>query len=184
MSNLTTKKAIAYSLKNLLLKKPLKNITINDIAKNANITRQTFYYHFEDIPSLVEWITIQDAEEALGNKDNSKSWQDGFLSIFELIKKDKAFINNIYHSISLDVLTKYLYKLVYPIIHKVVSEKSKNTKLSEENKDFIAKFYMYSFVSIVLEWVEKDMKEDPKEIVNKVSILLDGTIDHCINNLK
>ncbi len=184
MSQLTTKKAIASSFKELLLKKSLKDITINDIAKNADITRQTFYYHFADVPSLVEWITIKDAEEALSSKDNYKNWQEGFLSIFELMRKDKAFINNIYHSISSDVLVRYLYKLVYPIIYKVVNEKSKNTSLSEENKDFITKFYMYSFVSVVLEWVNKDMKEDPKTLVNKISVLLEGTIDHCINNMK
>ena len=184
MSNLITKNAIADSLKKLLLKKPLSSITINDITKQAGLSRQAFYYHFQDIPSLVEWITIRDANEALKNKEECNSWQEGFLTIFKLIKEDRAFINNIYHSTSLDVLTKYLYKLVYPIIFEVVSDKSANTTLSEENKDFITKFYMYAFVPIVLEWVNKDMKEDPNKIVEKVSTLLNGTIEHCIDNLK
>lgn len=184
MSSITTKKAISYSLKELLLDKPLNKITINDICKKSSINRQTFYYHFEDIRDLVEYTTIEDANDALKNKDTYETRQEGFLSIFLLMKKDKIFINNIYHSISLDILQSYLYKLVYPIIYKVVDEKSSNKKVNEEDKKFITNFYMYSFVSLVLEWIKNDMKEDPNVIIKKVSSLLTGTIDNCIDNLK
>ena len=51
-----TKKALAQSLKNLLLKKPLNKITINDITDDCGINRMTFYYHFKDIYDLLEWI--------------------------------------------------------------------------------------------------------------------------------
>lgn len=40
-----TKRALEQSLKNLLLKKPLNKITINDIAEDCGINRMTFYYH-------------------------------------------------------------------------------------------------------------------------------------------
>ena len=184
MSSLTTKKAISYSLKELLLNKPLSKITIQDICENCSINRQTFYYHFADIRDLIEWITIEDAEAVLKDKDTYNTWQEGFLSIFNLIKKDKVFIENIYHSISLDVLETYFYKLVYPIIYKVVNEKSEEKDVNEEDKNFITRFYMYSFVSIVLDWIKKGMKEKPEDIVKKVSSIVTGTIDHAIDNLK
>ena len=38
-----TKRALEQSLKNLLLKKPLTKITINDIAEDCGINRMTFY---------------------------------------------------------------------------------------------------------------------------------------------
>lgn len=184
MSSLTTKKAIAYSLKELLTEKPLSKITINDICENCSVNRQTFYYHFADIRDLIEYITIEDANNALKDKDTYDTWQEGFLSIFLLIKKDKIFIDNIYHSISLNVLETYLYKLVYPIIYKVVDEKSKGKEVSEDNKKFITNFYMYAFVSLVLEWIKKGMKDNPESIVKKVSSLLAGNIEHAIENLQ
>ncbi|MDD2969568.1 MAG: TetR family transcriptional regulator, partial [Lachnospiraceae bacterium] len=45
MSKVTTKNAIAYAFKELLLEKPINKITINDIAEKCEINRQTFYYH-------------------------------------------------------------------------------------------------------------------------------------------
>ena len=38
-----TKRALEQSLKNLLLKKPLNKITINDITEDCGINRMTFY---------------------------------------------------------------------------------------------------------------------------------------------
>lgn len=116
MSSLTTKKAIASSFKELLLEKPLPKITINDITDRCDINRQTFYYHFEDIVDLVEWICIEDADKVLKDNKTYATWQEGFYSIFEIIKKDKCFIMNIYKSVSLETLYRYLYRLVYPLI--------------------------------------------------------------------
>ena len=63
-----TKRALEQSLKNLLLKKPLTKITINDIADDCGINRMTFYYHFKDIYDLVEWSCLEDAKKALNEK--------------------------------------------------------------------------------------------------------------------
>lgn len=68
MSSLTTKKAIAYSFKSLLKEKPFNKITINDIANNCDINRQTFYYHFQDIQDLTEWICIREVDKILNNR--------------------------------------------------------------------------------------------------------------------
>ena len=55
MSNLT-KKALASSLKEILKTKPISKVTVSDICSNCGIRRQSFYYHFADLPELVEWI--------------------------------------------------------------------------------------------------------------------------------
>lgn len=99
------------------------------------------------------------------------------------MKKDRPFIINIYKSVPLDILINYLYKLVYPLIYGVIDDKAKNKVVREEDKVFIANFYKYSLVSLVLEWIKNDMKEDPKKIVDKTSILLSGTIDQALKDL-
>ena len=72
MSSLTTKKAISFTLKELLLEKPLSKITVNDITERCNINRQTFYYHFESITDLVEWTCLEDADKVLKDKATYK----------------------------------------------------------------------------------------------------------------
>mgnify|MGYP003156090437 FL=1 len=80
-----TKRALEASLKNLLLKKPLDKITINDITEDCGINRMTFYYHFKDIYDLIEWCCVEDAKKALEGKKTYDTWQQGFLQIFERV---------------------------------------------------------------------------------------------------
>lgn len=107
-----TKRAMSAALKNLLKEKKLNKITVQDIADECGINRQTFYYHFQDIYDLVEWTCIEDTEKVLKENRTYDTWQEGFLSVFDLAKKDKTFIDNIYRSVSLEMLEQYLYRLV------------------------------------------------------------------------
>ena len=182
MSSMTTKRAIAASLKELLLERPLNKITVNDIAERCDINRQTFYYHFQDIADLIEWICMTDADKVLKDNKTYDTWQEGFLSIFQILKEDKPFVVNIYRSVSLENLNRYLYKVVYSLLYNVVEEKAAGMVVREEDKKFIADFFKYAFVAIVLEWVKNDMKEDPKEIIERLNLLIEGTIEHALNN--
>ncbi len=176
MSSLTTKKAIAYTFKDLLKEKTFNKITVNDIACRCDINRQTFYYHFKDIRDLIEWICIDEFDSI---EAECEKWEDKFLLIFKVMEDEKVFVKNIYHSVSSEVLRNNLYSLVYPIIYSEIVEKSKGKKLKEEDKKFITNFYKYSFTSIVLNWIENGMQENPELIVTKVSRLITGTIDHA-----
>ena len=89
--------------------------------------------------------------------------------MFVLAKKDKTFIDNIYRSVSLEMLEQYLYRLVYPLIKGVVDEKAKNLVVRDDEKRYIADFYKYAFVGVLLEWVRSDMREAPEAIVGRVS---------------
>lgn len=176
----TTKRALEASLKNLLLKKPLDKITINDIAEDCGISRMTFYYHFKDIYDLVEWCCLEDATKALEGKKTYDTWQQGFLQIFEAVQENRPFIMNVYRCVSREQVENYLYKLVYSLLLEVVNEKAKGMKVPESDKTFIADFYKFAFVGLMLEWIKNDMKEDPALIVERLSLLVHGSIEEAL----
>ena len=169
------------SLKKLLLQKPLPKITINDITDDCGISRMTFYYHFKDIYDLVEWICVEDATQALKGKKTYDTWQEGFLNIFHAVLDNKPFIMNVYRSVSRERIEQYLYPLIHNLILGVVQEKSANMTASEPDKQFIATFYEYAFVGIMLEWIGNYMKEDPAIIVERTSRLMRGSIIRALN---
>lgn len=183
MSNIT-KRALEASLKNLLLQKPLNKITVGDIANDCGINRMTFYYHFKDIYDLIEWSCVEDATKALEGKKTYDTWQEGFLNIFNAVLDNKPFIMNVYRSVSREQIEMYLYKLTYNLLINVVNEKSVGMAVSDEDKKFIADFYKYAFVGIMLNWIRNDMKEEPKQIVDHLSVLIHGNITRTLNNVR
>ncbi len=179
-----TKRALEASLKNLLLKKPLDKITINDITEDCGINRMTFYYHFKDIYDLIEWCCVEDAKKALEGKKTYDTWQQGFLQIFEAVLDNKPFILNVYHSVSREQVEIYLYKLTYDLLIGVVEEKSAGMNVREEDKRFIADFYKYAFVGLMLDWVRHDMKGDPHRIIEDLSVVMHGNVGAALERFK
>ena len=181
MSNIT-KHALAESLKKLLLKKPLNKITINDLTTDCGISRMAFYYHFKDIYDLVEWACLEESRKALQGKKTYDTWQEGLLQIFEAVYENKPFIINAYNAISREQIENFLFQLTHDLIMSVVEEQARSTSLTQEQKSFIADFYKYSFVGIMLDWICQGMKSNYASICQNMCTTLHGNISNSIKN--
>lgn len=176
-----TKRALEISLKKLLLQKPLNKITISDIANDCGINRMTFYYHFKDIYDLIEWICTEETARAINGKKTYETWQQGFLQTFQMILENKPFISNVYHSISREKMEDYLYTITFNFLIEVVEEKAVGMTVAESDKKFIANFYNFAFVGLLLDWIKKGMQEDPQLIIDRVSALISGDVTRALN---
>lgn len=179
-----TKRALEQSLKNLLLKKPLTKITINDIADDCGINRMTFYYHFKDIYDLVEWSCLEDAKKALDEKKTHDTWQEGLLNIFEAVLANKPFIMNVYRCVDREQVEKYLKPLTDNLIMGVIDEQAAQIPVREEDKEFIARVYSYVFIGIMLDWIKDDMKSEPRLIVDKLALLIKDSLADALSRFK
>ena len=63
----STKKALADALKKMMVIKPIDRITVNDLVETCGVSRQTFYYHFDDVYDLLEWVFEEDASTTTGS---------------------------------------------------------------------------------------------------------------------
>ena len=179
-----TKRALEQSLKNLLLKKPLTKITINDIAEDCGINRMTFYYHFKDIYDLVEWSCLEDARKALEEKKTYDTWQQGFLQIFEAVRDNKPFVMNVYRCVHREQVEKYLEPLVDNLLMGVIEEESAGITVRQEDKAFISQVYSYIFIGLMLDWIKDEMRENPEEIVSRLAKLVKGSVAAALSRFK
>lgn len=91
-TSLRTKKALCDSLKNLMKHKPFSKITISELIRDCNINRKTFYYHFEDIYALLQWILEQEAVEVVKQFDLFTDVEDAFAFIIDYVEQNSFFI--------------------------------------------------------------------------------------------
>lgn len=180
----TTKRALEQSLKNLLLKKPLTKITINDITEDCGVNRMTFYYHFKDIYDLVEWACLEDAKRALESHKSYGTWQQGFLQIFEVVRENKPFVMNVYRCVHQEQVEKYLKPQVDHLILEIINEEIGSVAIREEDKEFVARIYSYVLIGVMLDWIRDDMQGDAKEIVERLGILMNGTMADAIGRFQ
>lgn len=68
------------------------------------------------------------------------------------------------------------------MIESVVEERSKDVLILNQQKDFIAHFYKYEFVGVMLDWIDLGMDEDYQMILDDLEMTVLGTIDLSIQN--
>lgn len=74
--------------------------------------------------------------------------------------------------------------MTYQLLYNVLEEKAQGTIIREEDKRFIVNFYKYGFVGLVIDWIDKDMKEEPHEIINRLNSVIQGSFEHALSNAR
>lgn len=155
-NNINTKIALANSLKSLLKTKPLSKITINEITTNINVNRNTFYYHFEDINKLVEWIIENSSKEIISKLDITNHIQS-FSIILDYIDENRSFLNQI----GSDKIKLLFHSHIYDTMNYLINTNI-TVPLDNEYKTFLCKFLTNAVGSNLsaLCFEEKNYKKD------------------------
>lgn len=180
MSDLT-KKALAGSLKTLMNNSTLDKITVKELTQECGVNRQTFYYHFNDIYKLIEWIYTEEAVSNIAKYKTYETWQHGFSIVFEYVKRNLTFCKNCLNSAGRDYLERYLHDTTYNLLYGVVTEVAQKKNIPQQDLSFIAKFYTYAFIGIMIEWIRSGAKDDPVKIIDDINRLIEGDIYKAIN---
>ena len=170
-------------MKKLLLEKPLNKITINDITEDCGVNRMTFYYHFKDSDDLVDWILTEDAVKAMEGRQSFDTWTEAFLEILHQIRDNKTLVLNVYRSVGREQVEQYLYKLLDPMLKEFADRECRDITVQDDDKQFVVDFYKYALVGVVLEWIRRDMKNDPKQMVERVSTMIHGDFRRALCRL-
>ena len=94
----STKEALGAALKKMMAIKPIDKITVKDLAEICNVNRQTFYYHFDDVYDLLEWVFEADAEKNLPHEVKYERWREDVSMFFKYLMQNADFALNIYNS--------------------------------------------------------------------------------------
>ena len=74
-----TKQAIRNPSMKLLNERPVSQITVKDIVQDCGINRNSFYYHYQDIPSMIEEIILEETDEIIRRHPTGLRIYGGYL---------------------------------------------------------------------------------------------------------
>lgn len=173
--SLITKKAIANGIKELTKKKSFDKITVQDITEICGLNRQTFYYHFQDKYELVDWIYYNEAISIIVNDLTYDNWDEKVLEMLIKMKNEDYFYENTMKASLENEFREYLYHVTCELFCDIIDRIDENGALNQDNKRFIAEFYTFGIVGIIISWVQNGMKESPEYIISHLKNLAYGT---------
>ena len=168
-----TKRALEQSLKNLLLKKPLTKITINDITEDCGINRMTFYYHFKDIPDVVEFILKKKWDEILEHPQDRASILECMEEMADLVRNNRKVMLNVYRSVKKDTFLFYMNEISNYIIMEYFRKNADQFDLDEGEIRILIQYYKCLFMGFLMEWLDNNLKSNFGEEMRQASRLFE-----------
>lgn len=175
-----TKQAIRDSFIKLISEKPLDKITVKEIVEDCEITRRTFYYHYQDIYALVEDLFLMEAEKVIKEYNAPDKWEEAFIAAGHFVLDNKKAIHNIYKSVHREELERYIDKITGEVMKRYIDAVSEGINASKEDKRLIGDFYKCALEGIVKKWLEEGMKDDPEDAIRRLGKLFNGNIKQSL----
>ncbi len=178
---LQTKKIIKDTFWEILEEKPYNKITVQDIVNRCRVNRNTFYYHFQDIPTLMV-DSIEDwMDEVIQQYGTFSSPEDCLVYMArECMKRKKAFLH-LFRSVQKDGFLFRLNKMGYNIIHTYVDKIGEYRQISEKKKEVFIKCYKCVFVGSLLDWLEEDASYNLVELYEELCKMFAGAGERLVN---
>ena len=180
----TTKKALADALKKMMVIKPIDRITVNDLVETCGVSRQTFYYHFDDVYDLLEWVFEEDANANLPREVVYDNWKQDVTLWFKYLYDNAAFALNVYNSNSRLYMLRYIKGRLGACIRSFSEIVAENRAIDRADFEFIVEFYSNIVVGLISQWMDQGMVL-PKEITtDKVLKVLDNSIENIMERFQ
>lgn len=176
-----TKKALGAALKKMMAVKPIDKITIKDLVEICSVNRQTFYYHFDDVYDLLEWVFEEDANRVLPSEVIYEHWKQDVMVFFEYLYENKTFALNVFNSNSRLYMLRFLKTRLEGCIRSFAVIVSEGKSIDRNDFDFVIEFYSNGIVGLISQWLDLGMQVPKSVTKERCLTLLDNSIENLLD---
>lgn len=173
-----TEKALVQALSELLNKKQLHDITVNELVKKADLHRSTFYTHYHDIYDL-----YQKTEEAFFDmfknyiiENDSHDYTNLYAGIIDYLDQNR-FCSHMF--LGENAESSFQYALIHYLIERYlkISAFEENIKVPPKEWPLLAVYHVSGNINLLKYWIHHDFSI-PKNEMLCLMLKLDDNFDN------
>lgn len=176
MKQQITKNAIETAFLKLLKERNFEKVMVKDIVEECGLTRNTFYYYYEDTYNIIEDILEREARRMIDDMEQGVSIFEIADDLFEYLEENPKVARHLFNSVKKDEIYRYVRSMVEIILRYYLEHLPDEQKLSEQNKRTLINTTKYVVQGMIAEWLERGMKtsltEEMKHTKELFSIIL------------
>lgn len=179
-----TKRAIKESFWKLLNRQPLSQISVRAIVEDCGINRNSFYYHFRDIPSLIEEIIREAADDLIKKYPSIASVDEAVEAAFRFTVDNKVAIRHICNSVNRDIYEQYLMRMCEYVVTTYYQTVYGQERVNEQDRDTIILFIKCEIFGLSIDWINSGMTDDAIVKLKQILTLCNGMIEELMEKAK
>jgi len=175
-----TRDAIKRSFLKLLNEKPYSSITVKDIVGDCGVNRNSFYYHFQDIPSLLEEITRDSCDGILRSYPTPASLEDCLEAIIAFAQANRRAALHIYGSVDRAIFERYLLEPCRYTVDTFCDTAFAGRRILPEDAQILRQYCLCTMVGQAMLWMENGMRDDLRASFRRLCRLTAGQLEELI----
>lgn len=169
------KAKIADTLNELLRHKELDKITVKELVDACKISRQSFYYHFQDIMDVVEWYQNQALEQSLERSLEAPTYKEAIRGVIFEAFQHRELILHLMSSQRRREMEALFLKAVRTYLLELLRAKGSSVSCSPEDIETVISFCACGLVGTLLTGLnQKNLDID--RLAEQICRLLTGEI--------
>jgi AcrR family transcriptional regulator len=180
--NIRTKNMIVAELKKLMRTHTLSSISVNKIVSGCGISRNTFYYHFDDIPAAIRWMLQKELPLSPPSDDEYTVHGYYYRKMYEIldyVSRNREVFLCIKNSLFRQEFRKIYLEDIRNIFTELMGESEIISGSSKHFADDLVHLLLISSLAVIESWIFGEIKKTPEELIEfirtAVKNLLDGT---------
>ena len=167
------KPMIADAFLKLSKEKNIDKITVKDIVDECGISRQSFYYHFQDILEVIEWSAEQAFQKLLERSMEADDAEAVFQDFIAASDEASVMLRKLLNSQKRAQVEQLMVRSVRAYLQELIRRKGPIADIPYEDADAALSFCTYGIVGLLLEYCEKkDVDRD--QLARQMYRLLTG----------
>ena len=167
-----TQREIKKSFIRLLNERPYNKITVRDIVEDCGINRNSFYYHFQDIPALIESIFIEETDKIIAEYPRIESLEVFVDALCELVLKNKPAMQHLFCSANRSMYEQYAMKLCQEMVTKFLDTAFPQLESDPNIRRICIESFKCMLFGFCIDWSTDNFNEDRIEDLHTVCRLL------------
>ncbi len=177
-----TKKAIMESFEKLIEIKPLDRITVKDIVADCGVTRNTFYYHFEDLFALAKAVLLERLSQIGSSIGQEHDWEEFFMLLAGNITQNRRSIRNFIHSGKSKETSRFIREILAYAVERLFDHLAQGKTIDPTDRNFIITFYSNAIFTTALEKLDAGA-EDAEVWIRRICRALYTGLESSIKNV-
>ena len=166
---------IASTFAQMAQKKPIDKITVKDLVEQCGISRQAFYYHFQDILEVMEWSIRQMIENALQNSLQAETPQKAIAEFINIAVKHEDLLFRLLSSQRRAQVERIFVEAMRSSIRQILYSKKPDLVISHQNLEVALSFYAYGITGVIFENC-KNKSLQVEQLSHQLYLLLSGNM--------
>lgn len=177
------KNIIGETFIKMVARKSIDKITVKALIEECHISRQTFYYHFQDIMDVLEWCICQETNALVKESLKAENLQSALRIFISFSTEHFPWFQKLMDSHRRSQIEKLMVDSVKTYMLELSRHSHSDLYVNYEDMKVLLQFNACGLVGVLLEY-SKAPFQNPDKLARQLEQIISGQLLHLDSKIK